>query len=50
MFKKNLDYGETGDNVGILLRGIKSVIERGRVLCETKSVCSLLNSRMRFML
>ncbi len=43
MFKKTLDYGEAGDNVGILLRGIdKSVIERGRVLCEPKSVCSYI--------
>ncbi len=42
---KNFRLWVTGDNVGILLRGIdKSVIERGRVLCEPKSVCSLLNS------
>ena len=35
MFRKILDRGEAGDNVGILLRGIeKSDIKRGMVLCE----------------
>ncbi|AHL30856.1 MAG: Elongation factor Tu [Candidatus Hodgkinia cicadicola] len=39
MFKKTLDQGEAGDNVGVLLRGIdKTLVERGRVLCEPKSV------------
>src|SRR3989344_4323539 len=34
MFKKNLDQGQAGDNVGILLRGIeREDIERGQVLC-----------------
>jgi elongation factor Tu len=33
MFKKNLDQGQAGDNVGILLRGIeRDDIERGQVL------------------
>ncbi len=41
MFRKTLDQGEAGDNVGILLRGVdKNVIERGRVLCKPKSLCS----------
>jgi elongation factor Tu len=39
MFKKNLDQGQAGDNVGILLRGIeRDDIERGQVLAKTGSV------------
>jgi len=39
MFKKELDRGEAGDNVGILLRGIaKTEIERGMVLAKPGSV------------
>ena len=39
MFRKLLDSGQAGDNVGILLRGIeKDGIERGQVLCVPKSV------------
>jgi elongation factor Tu len=39
MFRKILDQGEAGDNVGILLRGIKrEEIVRGQVLCKPKSV------------
>jgi elongation factor Tu len=39
MFRKILDQGEAGDNVGILLRGIKrEEIIRGQVLCKPKSV------------
>ena len=39
MFRKILDRGEAGDNVGILLRGIeKTDIRRGMVLCKTGSV------------
>ena len=39
MFRKILDRGEAGDNVGILLRGIeKTDIKRGMVLCKTGSV------------
>ncbi|MFP3037730.1 MAG: elongation factor Tu [Candidatus Hodgkinia cicadicola] len=39
MFKKSLDRGEAGDNIGILLRGIdKSIAVRGRVICKPKSV------------
>ncbi len=41
MFRKTLIQGEVCDNVGILLRGIdKNIIERGRVLCKPKSLCS----------
>lgn len=39
MFNKSLDYGQAGDNVGILLRGIKrDEIERGQVLAAAGSV------------
>jgi len=39
MFRKILDRGEAGDNVGILLRGIKrEEIVRGQVICKPKSV------------
>lgn len=39
MFKKNLNRGEAGDNVGCLLRGIKREdIQRGQVLCKPGSV------------
>ncbi|MDE3074445.1 MAG: elongation factor Tu [Chloroflexota bacterium] len=35
MFKKTLDYGEAGDNVGCLLRGVeRDEIERGQVLAK----------------
>jgi elongation factor Tu len=39
MFRKLLDQGQAGDNVGILLRGTKrEEIERGQVLCKPGSV------------
>ena len=39
MFRKLLDRGEAGDNVGILLRGMaKDEIERGMVLAKPKSI------------
>jgi elongation factor Tu len=39
MFKKLLDAGEAGDNVGCLLRGIdKEAVERGQVLCKPGSI------------
>jgi elongation factor Tu len=39
MFRKLLDEGQAGDNVGILLRGIeKDQVERGQVLAAPKSV------------
>ena len=38
-FRKNLDYGEAGDNVGLLLRGVdKKEIERGMVLAKPGSI------------
>ena len=39
MFRKLLDQGEAGDNVGVLLRGTKrEEVERGQVLCAPGSV------------
>jgi elongation factor Tu len=39
MFRKILDRGEAGDNVGLLLRGIdKESIKRGMVICKPGSV------------
>jgi len=39
MFRKILDRGEAGDNVGLLLRGIeKDQIARGMVICKPNSV------------
>jgi elongation factor Tu len=39
MFRKILDRGEAGDNVGLLLRGIeKTDIQRGMVICKPGSV------------
>ena len=39
MFRKILDRGEAGDNVGLLLRGIeKSDIKRGMIICKPGSV------------
>ncbi len=39
MFRKILDRGEAGDNVGLLLRGIeKTQIKRGMIICKPGSV------------
>ena len=39
MFRKELDQGEAGDNVGVLLRGTKKEdVERGMVLCKPGSI------------
>jgi len=39
MFKKQLDEGQAGDNVGILLRGVeKDDVERGQVLAKPGSI------------
>jgi elongation factor Tu len=39
MFRKILDRGEAGDNVGLLLRGIeKTEIKRGMIICKPGSV------------
>jgi len=39
MFRKTLDQGQAGDNVGVLLRGVeKSEIQRGQVLAKPGSI------------
>jgi elongation factor Tu len=39
MFKKQLDEGQAGDNVGLLLRGLeKTDVERGQVIAKTGSI------------
>jgi elongation factor Tu len=44
MFRKILDRGEAGDNVGLLLRGIdKEAIRRGMVICKPGSVTTHRN-------
>ena len=39
MFRKQLDYAESGDNAGVLLRGVsREEVERGQVLAKPGSV------------
>ncbi len=39
MFRKTLDQGQAGDNIGVLLRGVdKDAVERGMVLAKPKSI------------
>ena len=39
MFRKVLDEGQAGDNIGVLLRGTKKEdVERGMVLCKAKTI------------
>jgi elongation factor Tu len=39
MFRKLLDTGEAGDNIGVLLRGVERTdVERGQVLCKPSSI------------
>ena len=39
MFRKSLDQGQAGDNVGILLRGVKREdLERGQVICKPGTI------------
>jgi elongation factor Tu len=39
MFRKILDRGEAGDNIGVLLRGVeRQEVERGQVICKPGSV------------
>ncbi|TSC93399.1 MAG: elongation factor Tu [Candidatus Berkelbacteria bacterium Licking1014_7] len=39
MFRKELDQGQAGDNVGVLLRGVERTdVERGQVLAKPKSI------------
>jgi len=48
MFRKLLDSGEAGDNVGVLLRGVKKEeVERGMVLSKPGASPPTRNSRPR---
>ena len=48
MFRKLLDQGQAGDNVGILLRGTKREdVQRGQVLCKPGSSSRTPTSRPR---
>ncbi len=39
MFRKLLDYAETGDNVGLLLRGVvRENVQRGQVICKPGTI------------
>jgi len=39
MFKKSLDFAEVGDNVGVLVKGIKrDTVKRGYLLVATNKV------------
>lgn len=39
MFKKSLDYGQAGDNIGVLLRGVKREdVTRGQILTQPNTV------------
>ena len=39
MFRKLLDRGQAGDNVGLLLRGVdKNAVERGQVICKPGAI------------
>ena len=48
MFRKILDEGQAGDNIGVLLRGLKrEEIERGQVLAQPGSITPHTRSRAR---
>ena len=50
MFRKILDTGEAGDNIGALLRGVERTdVERGQVLAKPGSVTPILNLRHKHM-
>jgi elongation factor Tu len=39
MFKKQMEFGQAGDNVGVLLRGVKREdVQRGQVLAAPNTV------------
>jgi elongation factor Tu len=49
MFRKILDRGEAGDNVGILLRGIeKTDIKRGMVIVSQARLLHMPSSKLRY--
>lgn len=49
MFRKQLDEGLAGDNVGILLRGVqRDEIERGQVIAKPVQSTHTLNSKVKY--
>lgn len=51
MFRKTLDEGEAGDNVGMLLRGVnREQVVRGQVIAAPGSSRLILNSKLKYML
>ena len=50
MFRKILDTGEAGDNIGALLRGVeREDVERGQVLCKPNQLHHILNLKLKHM-
>ena len=48
MFRKLLDSGEAGDNIGALLRGVERTdVERGQVLCKPGSITHIQSLSVR---
>jgi elongation factor Tu len=48
MFRKLLDEGQAGDNIGVLLRGTKrEEVERGQVLAQNRSTCRIRDLTLR---
>ena len=50
MFRKLLDSGEAGDNIGALLRGVERTdVERGQVLVNLALLLLILNLKLKHM-
>ena len=50
MFRKLLDQGQAGDNVGLLLRGTKREdVERGQVLAKPVQSNHIQNLKLKYM-
>lgn len=50
MFRKLLDQGQAGDNIGVLLRGTKKEeVERGQVLLNQEVSTLIQTSKVKFM-
>ena len=51
MFKKSMDYGQAGDNVGALLRGVKrDDVQRGQVLAQPGTVKTYKKFEVQFIM
>jgi translation elongation factor EF-1alpha len=50
MFKKSLDYGQAGDNIGALLRGVKREdVTRGQILAQPNTVKTYKKFLVRYL-